>query len=430
MKLKNVMLTIILLSSVSLSAATFEEGIKAYNEKQDGKAKKIFKSVLREDNDHHLARFNLASIYLFEKKYQLALKHYSKVAKSDSKLKYPAQYYMAEAYFYLNKDKKAVAILISLKNRKLTKTLKRNVNELLIDLKPQDAKTKSTYKEEKYSIWGGAELALGFSDNYNLESELSITKAGGIETEGDFILGLDIFATERVSISPSFNYYFSNEQKTGGYTSSGNILQVKLKNRYRKDRTLFITGNTESVSTYDSPYLSKVSAQIGQTHLADTTRLTYRYKFQSTSEEAVSANYLAGTAHYILASYSIYAGDWETRLGLSYTTKNLNDTATTISSYSSFRPGLVFSYKNSDNGKFDIKFSLNIKNYKKKETGEKEKRKDSFFNVTLEKSTKLGKYISLFGSYSYSKNTSNYNTATNNNEYDVNSLKVGVNVDF
>lgn len=408
---------------------TLEEGLKAYQKKDDRKAKKIFRNLLSKNKKEHVARFNLASIYLYEKNYKMALRHYSIVAKSDSNLKLAAQYFMAESYFYLREDQKAARILTRLKKKKLPRSLKNNVNELYADLDLKEKKSEEN-GSDRYEVWGGADLALGYSDNLNLDSELDTTKTGGVELDGDFILGMDIYASEDSTFTPSINYYFSEEQKTGGYSTSGTIAQLRYKKRYQTNKSFYLKGGLESVKTYDSPYLSKTNLQIGQTHSGKESRLNYSYRYQSISEEVTSANYLAGTAHYLKGSYSLYGETVTTRLALDYTVKSLNDSATTASSYSGYRPSLSFEFKGKNQKKLRLGVGFNVKNYKKKDTGEKEKRKDSLLVLDLESSKKLGKYVELFAGYSYAKNSSNYNSATNNKEYSVNSVKVGVNVEF
>jgi hypothetical protein len=432
MKKKNV---VVVLAGVLLTPQVWgqelEEGLKAYKKNNDVKAKKIFRTLLSENKKEHVARFNLASIYLYEKNYKLALRHYSIVGKSDSKLKLAALYFMAECYFYLREDGKAAKILSNLKKKKLPSSLRNNVKELYSDL---NLKTPLSKKDknggDKYEMWGAGELALGYSDNLNLDSELDTTKVGGVELEGDFILGMDIYANNNVTVTPSVNYYFSNEQKTGGYSSSGTIAQLRLKNKLSKVRSVILKAGIENINTYDSPYLSKMNFQVGQVHSYKESRVSYYYKYQSISEEIVSANYLAGSAHFLGSSYSRYGEIVTTRLGLSYTSKNLNDSATTASSYTGVRPSLSLTFKGSNQKKFTVSAGVNIKSYKKKDSGEKEKRKDTLLTLDLESSKNIGKYVEIFAAYGYGKNTSNYKSALNNKEYSANSIKVGFNVEF
>ena len=409
------------------------EGIDAYNLKQDRKAKQIFRQVLKRNNKSEVARFNLASIYLYEKKYQIALKHYTVVANSASKLKLAALYFMAECCYYLKEDQKAEQILKKLKLLKLPKSLKNNVNELYADLKLESkakAKIIQDNDNDQYALWGAAELGLGYSDNLNLDSELDTTKAGGVEFDGDFLLGLDIYASDTTTVTPSINYYFSKEQKTGGYNSSGTIAQLRYKNKYHKKKALILKGSLESINTYDNPYLSKTNLQIGQVHTEPKYRMSYYYKYQAISEEVISANYLAGSAHYFSTSYSYYTNSMETYLGLAYTSKNLNDSVSIASSYSGIRPSLSVSFKGKNNKKFKIGVGLNIKSYSKKDAGEKEKRKDTLLSLSVESTKKIGSHVELVAGYGFTNNSSNYKSLSNNKEYSVNSLKAGISIEF
>lgn len=383
----------------------------------------IFK--IQENPTSALNYFNLGVVQQKNKECEKAIKNYDKAIELKSPLVPVAVYYKARCYESMGKTEEAQKLVSSIELDKVPENLKIKVldfkNKLYAanvladeDSTAAESEQSEEYEEEsKFNAY--LEVSKGSNSNPEIyaDTQQSSIKA---DTFGQFRVGATYIplVSNRYDLKLNYDYSGTQFDKSTGSSYASHDLYIPYSIYFDKSRLKISPQMT--LDTYAGSNFSESKGfELSYTFKLDSDYLNFNVQSNQITNKTTTYSYLSGSHQRIGISYDRKSVDSSLITSLYKTDYKYQDTSTLGSSYTSYSLGLYYSKYISN---FDIGLGATF-DYKQyvKASSVSTRRQDNKISGSLQIGyTFLDNYRIFLDSY-LAKNSSNFNTTTDDRNY-------------
>lgn len=384
--------------------------------------------------------FNLGVVLQKAGKYEEAIKNYDKAIELKSPLAPVAVFYKARAFESLGNTGTAKLLISSIEIEKVPPNFKTKVleykNKLYadsaieasqIEYKKEDLNIDNDYKDEKtFSAY--LEVMRGTNSNPDIYADTQSSSISS-DVQSQYRAGIDYLASVSDSHDFKLSYAFAATQfdkSTGSnYASHDVALPVSI---YFESSRLKLTP-MYTLDTYaGSNFSESKGADLGYTLKLNNNYLNFNVQALKIDNKTTTYSYLSGNSTKLSVSYDQRFSSSRFTTTLYRADYKYQDTSTLGSSYTSYVGWLSYMYYFNDFD-FSLGGGLDSKQYVKA-SSVTTTRRDLKYSLNLQLGYSFATYFRIFIDGSYIKNTSNFNTTTDDRNYQQNAISAGLSWTF
>ncbi|MEQ1722404.1 MAG: tetratricopeptide repeat protein [Pseudobdellovibrio sp.] len=369
--------------------------------------------------------FNLGVVQQKNQEYEKAIKNYDKAIELKSLLVPVAIYYKARCYESMGKPEEAQRLVSTIELDKVPENLKAKVlvyknklyaADVIGDEEPAEPNSKTIEDQQEESKFNAfAEVSKGSNSNPEVyaETQQSSIKA---DTFGQFRLGATYIPVVSNNYDVKLNYDYSGTQfdKSTGSSYASHDVYIPISIYFDKSRIKLSPQFT--LDTYAGSNFSESKGfELSYAFKIDSNYLNFNLQTNQISNKTTTYTYLSGSQQRIGISYDNKSVDSSLKTSLYKTDYKYQDTSTLGSSYTSYSLGFYYT-KYIYN--FDIGMGVTFDNKQYiKAFSVSTKRQDNKISGSFQIGYSFLEYYRVFLEAYTAKNSSNFNTTTDDRNY-------------
>ncbi len=428
-------LTVLIAFAIALGFTSFALALE--NEFADKGTEAYWLNEIKQDSGKALNYFNLGVIYQKNKKNELAIVNYNKAIGLKSPLTPVAIFYKAKAYESLGKIDDTKQLLSTLKIDEVPENLKKMVleykNKLFAESAAQGTGMASDINESESESADEAnekvlnfyiEAMVGKNSNPNIYAD---TQTGSIQADAQtqFRSNLDFLASVSSIHDFTISYAYSNTQFDRNSTSNYSNQELYFPLALYWSKSKFKITPLYSQDSYSGSVFSEstggdlaFSLKLGDDYL------NFTYEALNINNKTTTYSYLTGKQQKLFLSYDRRWAQSKVVTSFYKSDYAYVDTTSLASSYSAFGFGLSYVYYFAN---FDLNplFNFEIRQYKKA-TSNPTARLDQKYMASVQLGYSFKNNIRIFLDGSILKNVSNFNSTSDDRNYQQNTYAAGL----